>query len=58
MVRHDVSRYNVVMIINRKSDIKPDESILGKAYNGYIVGIFYYYYYSSYPDVWICNLVS
>jgi len=42
---------NIVMIINRKSDVKPDESILGKTYNRYIVGIFYYYYYSSYPDV-------
>jgi len=40
------------MIINQKSDVKPDESILGKAYNRFIVGIFYYYYYySSYPDV-------
>jgi len=44
-----MSRYNIVMIINRKSDVKFDESILGKAYNGYIVGIFYYY--SSYPDI-------
>ena len=40
-----MSRYNIVMIIN----VKPDESILGKSYNGSIVGIFYYYY-SSYPD--------
>jgi len=28
----DVSRYNVVMIINQKSDLKPDESILDKAH--------------------------
>ena len=50
VVRQDVSRYNIITVINRKSDVKPDESILGKAYNGYIVGIFYYYY-SSYADV-------
>jgi len=49
-VRQDVSMYNIVMIINRKSDVKLDESILGKAYHGFIVGIFYYYY-SFYPDV-------
>jgi len=30
----------MVMIINRKSDVKFDESILGKAYNGYIVTSF------------------
>ena len=44
VVKQDVSMYNIVMIINRKSDVKPDESILDKAYNEYIVGIFYYYY--------------
>ena len=49
--KQNVSMYNIVMIINQKSDVKPNESILGKAYNGYIVGIFYYYFYSSYPDV-------
>ena len=50
--RQDVSSYNITRVINRKSNIKPDESILGKAYNKYIVAIFYYYYYySSYPDV-------
>ena len=46
VVKQDMSRYNIVMIINRKSD----ESILGKLYNRSIVGIFYYYYYSSYSD--------
>jgi len=51
VVKQDMSRYNIVMIINQKSDVKSDESILGKSYNGSIVGIFYYYYYSSYPDV-------
>ena len=47
MIKHDISRYNIVMIINRKSDVKSEESILGKAYNGFIVGIFYYYYSSD-----------
>ena len=47
MVKQDVSRYNIVMLINQKSDIKSDENILGKSYNGYIVGIFYYYYSSD-----------
>jgi len=47
-VRQDVSRYNIVMVINRKFDVKPNESILGKASYGFVVGIFYYYY-SSYP---------
>jgi len=51
VVKQDVSSYNIIMVINRKSDVKPDENILGKIYNGYIVGIFYCYYYSSYPDV-------
>ena len=51
MVRQDVNSYNIIMVINQKSDVKPDESVLSKAYNGYIVGIFYYYYYSSYLDV-------
>ena len=51
MAKQDVNSYNVVMVTNQNSDVKPDESILGKAYNGYIVDIFYYYYYSSYPDV-------
>ena len=46
-----MSRYNIVMIINWKSDVKSDESILGMSYYGSIVDIFYYYYYSSYPDV-------
>ena len=54
VVKQDVSRYNIVMLINRKSDVKPHGSKLSKAYNGYththIVGIFYYYY-SSYPDI-------
>ena len=57
-VRQDVSRYSIVMIINQKSDVKPDASKHGKAYNGSIFGIFYYYYYSSYPDVKICGLAS
>jgi len=39
------------MVINRKSNVKSDEGKYGKAYNGSIVGNFYYYYYSSYPDV-------
>jgi len=51
VVKQDISNYNIIMVINRKSDVKPDESKLGKAYNRYIVGIFYYYYYPSYPDV-------
>ena len=57
VVRQDVNRYNIIRVINRKSDVKSDESKLGKAYNGSIVGIFYYYY-SSYPDVYICELAS
>ena len=40
MVRQDVNSYNIIMAVNWKSDVKPDESILGKAYNGYIFGIF------------------
>ena len=36
VVRQDVNRYNIVMLINRKSDVKPDGSKLSKAYNGYI----------------------
>ena len=52
VVKQDVSSYNIIRVINRKSDIKYNESKLGKTYNGSIVGIFYYnYYYSSYPDV-------
>jgi len=43
VIRQDVNSYNIIKIINRKSDVKPDESILDKAYNEYIVGIFYYY---------------
>ena len=49
--RQDVSSYNITRVINRKFNIKPDESILDKAYNKYIVGIIHYYYYSSYPNV-------
>ena len=26
VVKQDVSRYNIVMLINQKSDVKPDES--------------------------------
>jgi len=37
-VRQDVNRYNIVMIINQKFDVKFDESMLGKAYNEFIVG--------------------
>jgi len=44
------------MAINQKSDVKSDESILGKAYNGYINSIFYYYY-SSDPYIYVCVLV-
>ena len=33
--REDVSSYNITKVINQKSNIKPDESILGKAYNKY-----------------------
>ena len=51
VAKKDVSSYNIIMVINQKPIIKPDESILVKAYNKYIVGIFYYYCYSSYPDV-------
>ena len=51
VAKQDISSYNIIMVINQKSDVKPNESILSKAYNRYIVGIFYYYYYSSYPDV-------
>ena len=47
VIRRDVNSYNIIMAINWKSDVKPDENILGKAYNGYIVGIFYYYYSSD-----------
>ena len=50
MVKQDVSSYNIIIIIKPESNIKPDESILGKSYNEYIDGILYYYY-SSYPDV-------
>ena len=46
-MRQDLNSYNIIMVINRKSDVKSDESKLGKAYNRYIVGIFCYYYYSS-----------
>ena len=45
MAKQDVSSYNIIMVINRKSDVKSDESIPG---SGYIDDIFYYYYYSSY----------
>jgi len=58
VAQQDVSSYNIIIVINRKSDVKPDESILGKAYNEYLVGIFYYYYYSSYLDIQICGLAS
>ena len=34
VVKQDVSRYNMVMIINRKSDLKPDGSKHGKIYKG------------------------
>ena len=47
VVKHDVSKYNIIMIITQKFDVKSDESILGKAYNRYIVCIFYYYYSSD-----------
>ena len=52
VIKQDVSSYNII-IINQKSNVKPDESKQGKAFNGYKVDIFYYYYYyySSYPDV-------
>ena len=40
MVRQDIDSYNIIMAINWKSDVKPDESILGKAYNGCIVASF------------------
>ena len=40
IVKQGVSMYNIVMIINRKSDVKFDESILGKVYNEYIVASF------------------
>ena len=58
MIKQNVSSYNTIAVMNRKSDVKPHESKLSKAYNRYIDGIFYYYYYSSYPDVWICDLTS
>jgi len=51
VVRKDVNNYNIIRVINQKSDVKCYESKLGKAYNGSIVGIFYYYYYLSYPDI-------
>ena len=51
MVKEDESSYNTIAVMNRKSNVKPDESKLSKAYNGFIIGIFLYYYYSSYPDV-------
>ena len=57
MVRQDVNRYNII-IIKSKFEVRPNESKHDKIYNGYIVGIFYYYYYSSYPDVYICELAS
>ena len=44
MVKQDISSYTIIMVINQKSDVKSDENKLSKAYNGYIVGIFYYYY--------------
>ena len=50
MVKQDVNRYNIIRVINQKSNVKSDGSKLGKAYNGFIVGIFYYYYL-SHPDV-------
>ena len=40
MVKQDVNSYNIIMATNGKSDVKPDESILGKAYNRYIVASF------------------
>ena len=43
-VKLDVYSYNIIRVINQKSDVKSDESVLGKAYNGYIISIFYYYY--------------
>ena len=30
VVKQDGSSYNIIMVINRKSDVKPDESKLGK----------------------------
>ena len=51
VAKQDISSYNIKMVINQKSDVKPDESILDKAYNGYIDDIFYYHYYLSYPDI-------
>ena len=51
MAKQDISSYNIIMVINQKSDVKPDESKLGKTYSELLVGFFYYYYYSSYPDV-------
>ena len=30
VVKKDVSSYNIIMVINQKSDIKPDESKLDK----------------------------
>ena len=30
VVKQDVSSYNIIRVINRKSDVKPDESKLGK----------------------------
>jgi len=44
VAKQDLSSYNIIMVINWKSDVKPDESIPG---NRYIDVIFYYYYYSS-----------
>ena len=38
--RQDVDNYNIIMAISWKSDVKSDESILCKAYNGFIVGTF------------------
>ena len=30
VIKQDVSSYNIIMVINRKSDVKPDESNCGK----------------------------
>jgi len=45
VIKQDVSRYNRAMIINRKSDVKSDESIQ-RIRSWHLL-----LYYSSYPDV-------
>ena len=34
MVKQDVSSYNIIMIINQKSDIEPDKSKYGNNISG------------------------